>query len=182
MGLFSSVASSVLRFDTEPMKEFMRKSNFLSACCELADKYGYEILCLRNDKDPIKIGKIDYYDDFLFVSLETCETLDYRLITFGSTNYLTPMDRISRETNVPAEVINKNYYSKQIDYRLLTSFGITPESAFDIFRRIERSRNNLADLQKNNSEYSKEISEFLLTKGIPELNRVPRSSDYRDFR
>ncbi len=164
------------------MKKFIQKSNFLSACCELADRYEYEILCLRNNKDPIKIGKIDYYDDLLLISLETCESLNYRLITFGSTNYLTPMNRISKETNVPVEVINKSYHFKQIHYQLFTSFGIIPETAFDIFRRIESARNQMAELQTVNTEYSKEICEFLLTKGIPELKKIHTSSDSSDFR
>jgi hypothetical protein len=181
MGFFSSAVSSVVRLDSEPIKELIKKTNFISACCELTDREGYEILYLKHGQDPLKIGKINFIEDLSFVYLETLEEINYRLIVIGSTNYLSPMMQASKEIPVPWDFINKNYCSPHIGYELLTSFGSISESAFDIYRRIELERYRLKSLQDKDTLHREQIKQFLKITGIPELNKVPRSSDHRHF-
>jgi hypothetical protein len=181
MGLFSSAVSSVVRFDSEPIKKLIKKTNFISACCELADREGYEIIYLKYGQDPFKVGKINLIEDLSFVYLETLEEINYRLIVIGSTNYLSPIMQASKDIPVPWDLISKNYRSSHIGYELLTSFGSISESAFDIYRRIELERYRLKELQNKDIVHREKIKSFLESTGIPELKKLSRSSDYRHF-
>jgi hypothetical protein len=181
MGFFSSAVSSVARLDSEPIKDLIKKTNFISACCELADREGYEILYLKHGQDPFKVGKINLIEDLMFVHLETLEEINYRLIVIGSTNYLSPLMQASKQIPVPLELINKNYCSPHVNYELLTSLGSISESSFDIYRRIELERYRLKSLQDKDTHHREQIKQFLKTTGIPELNKLPRSSDRRHF-
>lgn len=181
MGLFKTAVSTILRGDTEPIKDYQRNSNFLSACIELRENYGYEILYLKRNRLPIKVGKLKHLDKLSSVELEVCLAANFKVIIINN-DYQphSPFNKLEMDGIASGELLKK-YFIAKIDPIKIDGYGSKVSNSFDFLRWIERERAYLEGKQKDSGEDFSSIAKYIDKEIRPYLQTLITSSDERDF-
>lgn len=182
MGLFKTVLSTVLRGDTVPIKNYERNKNFLLACNELKENYGYEIIYISKYTKPIKVGKLEHLDSLNNIDLEVCLEANYKAIVINN-HYLpqSPLDKLIMDKIISFEFAKK-YLIAKLDPMRIDGYGQRVSNSFEFLRWIETERRYLEERQKESEEDFSSIAKHIKEKSIPYLQGLFTSSDERDFK
>jgi hypothetical protein len=177
MGLFSSIVKTVLTGELRPMDNYHRNLNFITACCELSEKYDYDIILINGSKPPMRIGCVKYVSNLNFVELEVCKELNYRAIIIGN-YYLTPSPTTQAFQNGHStfKVINSLFIT-DISPNRIDRFGEKLSSPFDFLNYIEMSRKYLEKEQTETKINLTSIINFMNAEGIPWVKKIPKFYD-----
>lgn len=177
MGLFSSIAKTILTGEARPMDEYQRKINFTSACYELSENEGYEVIYIPDYKPPFRIGMVKCIDDLSFVELEVCKSLNYRAIIIGN-NYRqpSPVGMVVQKGIATYEFL-KTLYRCDINPMRIDGYGAKISTPFEFFRHIERCRKALEDAQFESDQDLSSIDNCLRAEGVPWVNSMVRVND-----
>jgi len=177
MGLFSSIAKSILTGESRPMDDYQRRVNFTSACYELSKKEGYEVVYIPNYKPPVRIGKVKCIEELTFVELEVCKAINYRAIIIGNNfKHPSPITRVFQHGIAPYETLKKLCLTDISPFRI-DGYGAKLSSAFDFYNYIERGRKSLEELQQGGDASLEAIGTCIRNDGLQWVRSLIRVND-----